>query len=114
MPERPGVRVEVQDESAATVTGSRADPSAPVLAISGELDLASVDSVRKGIEPYLSARPDRMVFDLSGLGFMDSSGIALLVQVANRVDRVELTGVSPIVRRVLEATGLDAAFGWGR
>ena len=103
--------MEVQDESSATVTGSQADPGAPILAISGELDLASVDSVREGIEPYLAAGPSRVTFDLAGLDFMDSSGIALLVQVANRVEHVELTNVSPIVRRVLEATGLGPAFG---
>ncbi len=37
---------------------------------------------------------------------MDSSGLALLASVAQRVPEVELRDPSPIVRRLIELTGL--------
>jgi anti-anti-sigma factor len=42
---------------------------------------------------------------------MDSSCIALLVQISNDVGDVRLINVTPIVHRVLEATGLLEHFG---
>ena len=37
---------------------------------------------------------------------MDSSGLALLASVARKVPEVELRDPSPIVRRLIELTGL--------
>jgi len=42
---------------------------------------------------------------------MDSSGIALLIEVSNRVGSVQIRNATPIVRRVLEVTGLADALG---
>ncbi|MGH9079497.1 MAG: STAS domain-containing protein [Acidimicrobiales bacterium] len=103
--------VESGSGEAVTVQGSMDDPRFPVIRIGGELDLSSVESVKLGMEPYLRDETTRVTFDLEELTFMDSSGIALLVQVANRVESVELRNVTPIVRRVLQATGLLEAFG---
>jgi anti-sigma B factor antagonist len=106
----------VSEQSGSSVkvsTGVDAD-GAPLVAIAGELDLASVDTVRTAIDPVLSASPSMITFDLEDLSFMDSSGISLLVQVSNQVSRVQLVRVSPIVHRVLEATGLLEIFGLAR
>ena len=93
------------------VSASLEDPSHPVIHLAGELDLAGVEATRSGIESYLATAPTRVTFDLGELTFMDSSGIALLVQVSNDVGQVTLTNVPPIVHRVLEATGLLDHFG---
>ena len=87
------------------------DPTTPVIRLSGELDLASVEATKAGIEPYLHAATEHVTLDLQKLTFMDSSGIALLVQISNRVGRVLLINVTPIVHRVLEVTGLLEHFG---
>ncbi len=63
---------------------SREDPAAPVISLAGELDLAGVDAAKSGMEPYLANRPARVTFDLEKLTFMDSSGIALLVEIGQR------------------------------
>ena len=97
--------------NAAEVIPGDGDREAPMIRISGELDLASVESVRAGIEPYLVAEPHQVTFDLEELTFMDSSGIALLVEIANRVEHVALVNLTPIVHRLLEATGLLEVFG---
>ena len=101
----------IADQPAVVVTVLTQDPSAPVIALAGELDLAGVDATRSTIEPILAAHPARVTFDLEKLTFMDSSGIALLVQFSNDVDQLTLINVVPIVHRVLEATGLLEHFG---
>jgi anti-sigma B factor antagonist len=111
MPRGDDVAESNEGGAAAKVT-SEVDPAGqPIVTISGELDLASVEAVRTAIEPLLAESPKIVTFDLEGLSFMDSSGIALLVQVSNRVGNVKLLNASSIVRRVLEATGLLELFG---
>lgn len=101
----------VADRPEVQVSATLDDSSAPVIHLAGELDLASVGATKAGIAPYLASRPVRVTFDLEKLTFMDSSGIALLVQISNDVDQVSLIHVTPIVHRVLEATGLLEHFG---
>lgn len=81
------------------------DPSSPVIAVTGELDLASVEVARQELGALLN-EPGRVTFDLTGLTFMDSSGIAFFVRVANEIGGVTLTHVNPMIRRVLQTTGL--------
>jgi anti-anti-sigma factor len=76
----------------------------------GELDLASVETLRAALDGVGSAR--RLVLDLRGLVFIDSTGLHLLVelhQCAQR-DGVELTLVAPEapVDRPIRLCGLDA------
>lgn len=101
----------IADQPDMVVTLVADHPSAPVIALAGELDLASVQATRAGIEPVLAGHPAAVTFDLSDLSFMDSSGIALLVEISNEIDSVTLIHVTPIVHRVLEATGLLEHFG---
>jgi anti-sigma B factor antagonist len=73
----------------------------------GELDISTASAFRETMEQIVLTRPDRLVFDLSELTFMDSSGIAVLVYAANNAGEVELRHPSNIVRRIIEATGLS-------
>jgi anti-sigma B factor antagonist len=83
------------------------DPSGvPVLAISGELDLSSAGSVRQAVERVTAEGPDKVIFDLGGLQFMDSTGIAILVIVAEQVETVEVRNPSKMIRRIIEISGL--------
>ena len=80
---------------------------AVALRISGDLDIASAADVRPAVEAVLDRNPTAVVFDLTDLRFMDSSGIALLLTAAARVGRVELHGASSAVRRLIVLTGLE-------
>jgi anti-sigma B factor antagonist len=79
----------------------------PVVTISGELDSSNAASLEAAIAPIAAEHPERLVFDLSGLRFMDSAGIAVLVGVASKVNAVQLRNPSEVVRRVIELTGLS-------
>ena len=75
----------------------------------GELDLVTVETVRDALKGIESA--DRLVFDLRGLSFMDSTGLQLLVALYQRAQRdgVKLTLVAPAapVDRAIQLCGLD-------
>jgi anti-sigma B factor antagonist len=78
----------------------------PTLALRGELDSANVELLREQVDALLARGPSRIVFDVTELRFMDSAGIAVLVTTAAAVGEVAVRNPSPILRRVLAATGL--------
>jgi anti-anti-sigma factor len=84
----------------------RDGPGGPVLRLTGELDLSTVESLDSVLKPLLEPPPERVSFDVAGLQFMDSSGLAVLVHCSTRVSTVTLLHPSTIVRRVIEAAGL--------
>ncbi len=102
---------ELGDRLTASVSSSRDSSGALTLTIVGELDIASVGVVDDAIDEYLSDESRRVVFDLGGLTFMDSTGLALMLQVSKKVDTIEIHNATPIVRRVIEATGLEEILG---
>ena len=99
---------------AASVTGIRDGSGVLTLTITGELDIASVGAVQETIEEILADDSRRVVFELGDLTFMDSSGLALMLQVSRKVETVEIHHATPIVQRVIEATGLDQILGLQR
>jgi anti-anti-sigma factor len=81
-----------------------------VLKLRGELDLASAGSLESELQAAASDGFRDLVIDLSGLAFMDSTGIGLLVraQVAAQENqhKLSLRRGPAQVQRVLEITGL--------
>jgi anti-anti-sigma factor len=80
-----------------------------VLAVYGELDIATVDAVRARLDA-LRAERRPVLLDLDALEFMDSTGIRLILQAAEDRERsgwdFAVTHGSAPVRRVLEAARL--------
>ena len=79
-------------------------------ALVGELDLSSCTTLRTCLEELDPGVTDVAV-DLTGLSFIDSSGLALLVTtqqaLAGRGGSMALLGANGHVRRVLEVSGVD-------
>lgn len=86
------------------------EQGAPVLKVTGELDISNVGSLRSVVDATFGTSLERIVFDLSELEFMDSSGLAMLLSVAERISTVELRSPRPVIRRVIELTGLSDVF----
>jgi anti-anti-sigma factor len=95
----------------AYVGGGVDDDGVFVLDLGGELDVSNFEVVRSKVDALLGAEPRSVLVDLSSLSFMDSSGIALLVGIGNRVDRLRVRNPTPIVRRIIELCGLADAVG---
>ena len=89
----------------AAITHTTDDAGNPVVRLSGEIDLSNAQAVRSAIEPIVGRAPALVVFDLAGLDFLDSSGLAVLLATAERVP-VVLRQPKPIIQRLVESTGL--------
>jgi anti-anti-sigma factor len=50
-----------------------------IATISGDIDTASVSGLRERLIDLLRPHPGQIVIDLSGAGFCDASGLAVLV-----------------------------------
>lgn len=84
-----------------------------VVSVVGELDTEVADRLRDaGLAAAADA--DGFAMDLSGVGFIDSSGLAALIAINNALQATgsQLTVLRPSrpVRRILEITGLNTAF----
>ncbi len=96
------------DRAAQIVIDTAVDPTGvPIVTLSGELDSSNAHSLEATVASITAQHPEQLIFDVSGLRFMDSAGIALLIGAASKVDAVHLRNPSPIVRRVVEITGLS-------
>jgi anti-sigma B factor antagonist len=94
-------------ESAPLGVETRPDaPGGPVIAVSGDLDISSVEQLRDAVSEMSEGRPEELTFEMSGLRFMDSAGIAVLLGAAGSVPSVRLCNPTRAVRRVIELTGL--------
>lgn len=85
-----------------------------VVELAGEVDLQHSPAVRTCLMELMVARTAVVVVDLDHVTYMDSSGIASLVeafQMARRNGtRFVLAAISPAVMRVLQLARLDQVF----
>ncbi len=80
-----------------------------VVAASGEVDVATSPQLLACVEEAKD-RSDRLLIDLSGVTFMDSTGLGVVVQAKRAFDGADALRVvvtEPNVRKVFEVTGLD-------
>lgn len=88
---------------------------AALIAVSGELDLSTSTELSDAAVSALSETGvNRLVVDLSGLRFIDSSGINALIELRNESRRANvalcLARPSPRVTEVLRLTAVDDLF----
>jgi anti-anti-sigma factor len=79
----------------------------PIVTVSGDLDISNADALEATVASIVARRPERLIFDLTRLRFMDSAGIAVLLGAAGKVESVHIRSPTPAVRRVVELTGLS-------
>jgi anti-sigma B factor antagonist len=101
---------ELDDEITTTAEiDTHLDPTgAQIVVLSGEIDISNAASLKEKMAAITALQPQRLIFDLAGLRFMDSAGIAVLIAAAGQLDSVSVRNPSPIVRRVIELTGLSS------
>ncbi|MFE9423690.1 STAS domain-containing protein [Kitasatospora sp. NPDC006697] len=99
-----GLAVEIRQE------GERAW----VCALAGDLDVETLQPAAQALRTLLERRPSKVVVDLRGVGFCDSSGLNLLLksrrEAAAAVVDFRLAAAPATVMRVLELTGAQAVF----
>jgi anti-sigma B factor antagonist len=80
----------------------------PVLAVSGELNINTAPDLRDHLVRHVKARQPRVTLDLSGLSFMDTSGLATLIESHLKAEKqggaLVLFGLQPPILEVFEIT----------
>ena len=78
--------------------------------VSGEIDMATAPSLASQLDSLTSEPGVSVVVDLTGVSFMDSSGLRTVVRSATAAEdsggSLVINGVSGSVARLLEVTGL--------
>lgn len=92
----------------------QADNGVTVLAPTGRLDVAGAPALKVAIDELGKNGPTRVVIDMEGVSFVDSTGlgsvIAALKQVRTNQGELRLAAPNQQVRVVLELTTLDRVF----
>jgi anti-sigma B factor antagonist len=93
---------------------SRRDGDAVLIVLQGELDLASAPDLERELKAAEGTNPSRVTIDLSGLGFMDSTGLQALLRARERAGsatyELTLRRGPHQVQRVFELTRTIDAF----
>jgi anti-sigma B factor antagonist len=89
------------------------DDRTAVVVVEGELDLWSAPQLRRTLRELLVTGRKRLVLDLAGVRFMDSTALGVLVGIDRRLEsdqRVAIAQAGPEALRVLELSGVAARF----
>jgi anti-sigma B factor antagonist len=90
-----------------------ADP-APVLVVTGELDVYEASAFRTELFAMVDEGHSRVIVDCSGMGFIDSAGLSVLVESQRRLaaqdGELVLRGLRPASRRIFEITDMVGLF----
>lgn len=89
--------------------GGQSDPTDPIVRFEGELDIASADKLRSAITRHRMGTTGSLTVDLSGLTFVDSVGLSLLVMAHSSFAEEERTlqiVLPETLRSLIELSGL--------
>ena len=88
--------------------------SSNVLPLEGEIDLHVSPRIASSLQSLIAAKPPRVVVDLSKVSYIDSSGLAVLIEGMQNVTayggRFALAGLQESVRPIFEIARLDQVF----
>jgi anti-sigma B factor antagonist len=94
--------------------GSELGDDVPVVALTGEIDLAVAPSLQKRLDLLLSRGSSTIVVDLLGATFLDSIALGVLVGTMDECRKaggdLHLVVTEPRILKVLQITGLADTF----
>src|SRR2546430_16715827 len=85
-----------------------------VVPLKGEIDLHVSPSVTASLNAMIEKKPERLVVDLSDVTYIDSAGLAALIEAMQKVEayggKILLDGLEENVRAIFEIPRLDQVF----
>ncbi len=85
-----------------------------ILAIDGNLDAEGTQAMEEKVVGLLEAGETGLLFDFSGLDYINSSGLRVLVLAYQRLKKasgkVAICGVKDYIQEVFEVSGYDKIF----
>ena len=89
-------------------------PQTGILALEGEIDLHRSPQVKETLEPLIAQKTKRILLDFSAVSYIDSSGLATMIETLQRIQSYEgkfaIFGLRESVRTVFEIARLDQIF----
>lgn len=80
----------------------------PVVLVSGEVDVYTANSLRERVTEVLARKPEKLIVDLSGASYLDSTGLGVLLSASRQLPgAVAVVSPRPRITRLFEATGLS-------
>lgn len=108
------VRPHTQSVADFSCTSERLPSGWAVVVVSGDVDLLSAPTLRVNLLAAVKEYSTNLVVDMTGVTFIDSSGLGALVAAWRRAraegGSVRLAGMRDHVRRVFDLTSLDRIF----
>lgn len=94
---------------------SRSEGDRTVVAVSGEIDLYTAPRLHSELAAAVMGEGQpRVVVDMTGVEFCDSTGMNVLLAALRRVrergGELVLAAPRPAVRKILQVTGLESVF----
>ncbi|MEO8241532.1 MAG: STAS domain-containing protein [bacterium] len=77
------------------------------------IDAAGALQFKERMREIVSEPSERVVLDMTNVGFLDSSGLGAIVAVMKALGplrRLELSGLTPTVEKVFRLTRMDSVF----
>ena len=94
-----------------TVPWTVAGPGQAVVSVAGDVDMHSVSRLRAELVRLSEAPARQLVLDFSGVEFMASAGVHVLLELSARLEAaggsLALACAHPMVARVMSLTGAD-------
>ncbi len=85
-----------------------------ILALEGEIDLHTSPRIAAELRALIKDKPEKLVIDCSKVSYIDSSGLAVLIDGMQRVEayrgKLYLVGMRETVRTIFKTSRLDQAF----
>jgi anti-sigma B factor antagonist len=92
----------------------KTEDDVPIISISGDIDLESSPKLRDFLKPKASQKTTRLLLDFAGVNYIDSSGLATLIEYFQSVQafggKLALASLSPRVKNVFEIVRLEQIF----
>lgn len=84
-----------------------------IRALDDRIDAAGAIKFKERMRELIAEPSDRVVLDMSNVGFLDSSGLGAVVSVMKALGperRLELSGLTATVEKVFRLTRMDSVF----
>jgi anti-sigma B factor antagonist len=85
-----------------------------VVSVQGEVDVYTSPALRERLYRLIDDGATRVIIDLGGMDFIDSSGLGVLVGALKRIrehsGEIELRRLKPSARKIFDVTGLTQVF----
>jgi anti-sigma B factor antagonist len=89
---------------------AQSDAHTWLITVEGEVDLSNRDHLQAMVDTAVGAGPAKLVFDLAGLRYLDSSGLSVMIAAVRQATEVEIRAASPGIRQLFEISGLTEVF----